>query len=232
MKKITELSKFAIRMHEIYNYLTQPHVDFFRISDKFKEHSQYLIKDLSSLLESVSPQIFKTSLAKMYPSRAEEIKVSEDTIIDLSKRKTDTEIFETSETEIIKGEMIMEDDDEIFHDYEAQIMKPVKPLDIFLQKLDSGELDRYALKEFVEIMEKNGELSAKQGFDIIAGMHKIIAESLSLINSGTLKTEKHCIESIRACLIVIVAVVKGKEIDITNYLNRAEEFGREIQGLK
>jgi hypothetical protein len=35
----------------------------------------------------------------------------------------------------------------------------------------------------------------------------------------------------RACLIVIVAVVRGKEVDITNYLNRAENFGRQIQDL-
>ena len=40
------------------------------------------------------------------------------------------------------------------------------------------------------------------------------------------------IEAMRACLIVIVAVVRGKELDITNYLNRAEAFGREIQSLK
>jgi len=28
---------------------------------------------------------------------------------------------------------------------------------------------------------------------------------------------KEVIESLRACLIVIVAVVRGKEVDITNY---------------
>jgi hypothetical protein len=33
----------------------------------------------------------------------------------------------------------------------------------------------------------------------------------------------------RACLIVIVAVVRGKEVDITNYLNKAEDFEREIE---
>jgi len=45
------------------------------------------------------------------------------------------------------------------------------------------------------------------------------------INNGKLLVDKTVIESLRACLIVIVAVVKRKEVDITGYLNRAEEFG-------
>jgi hypothetical protein len=43
---------------------------------------------------------------------------------------------------------------------------------------------------------------------------------------------REVIEALRACLIVIVAVVKGKEVDITNYLNKAEEFGKKIQSIK
>jgi len=43
---------------------------------------------------------------------------------------------------------------------------------------------------------------------------------------------KDVVDALRACLIVIVAVVKGKEVDITNYLNRAEEFGKRIKIIK
>jgi len=32
--------------------------------------------------------------------------------------------------------------------------------------------------------------------------------------------------------IVIVAVVRGKEVDITNYLNKAEEFGKTLSQTK
>ena len=78
-------------------------------------------------------------------------------------------------------------------------------------------------------MKTNGDLSAKIGFDIIANMHRILSRAFSLLDSGELVPKADVIESMRACLIVIVAVVKGKEVDITNYLNRAEEFGRRIQ---
>ena len=54
-------------------------------------------------------------------------------------------------------------------------------------------------------------------------------KALKLIKSQELVPGKNVIESMRACLIVIVAVVRGKEVDITNYLNKAEDFERKIQ---
>ena len=38
--------------------------------------------------------------------------------------------------------------------------------------------------------------------------------------------DKSVIEALRACLIVIVAIVKKKEVDISGYLSRSEEFAR------
>ena len=57
-------------------------------------------------------------------------------------------------------------------------------------------------------------------------MHNILKEAFKGIISGNILINKLVIESLRACLIVIAAVVKGKEIDITDYLNRAEKFGK------
>jgi hypothetical protein len=57
-------------------------------------------------------------------------------------------------------------------------------------------------------------------------MHKIISLALDSISKGKLLVDKTIIESLRACLIVIVAVVKRKDVDITGYLNRAEDFGK------
>ncbi|MCK7522787.1 MAG: hypothetical protein MZV64_36440 [Ignavibacteriales bacterium] len=56
MKKTTELSKLAIRLSEIHSFLTQGKVDFVKISEQFREHSRYLIRDLNQFLENVSPK--------------------------------------------------------------------------------------------------------------------------------------------------------------------------------
>jgi hypothetical protein len=57
-------------------------------------------------------------------------------------------------------------------------------------------------------------------------MHEIVAYAMDEIINGKLLPDKKIIESLRACLIVIAAVVKRKDVDITGYLNRAEEFGK------
>ncbi len=262
MKKITELSTLAIRLSEIFAYLNQPQVDMLKLTDKFKEHAQYLIKDLSHMLDMVSPLTFKKALDKLNPpppeieedfnteihapsseisnevnSETEETDGINDSInVNLSKRKIDEDVFEKSESDKIKEKLIMEeekeDDDLFFQNYENAILKPIKPLDTLLKDLQKNEIDNEKIINFAKVMKTNGDMSAKIGFDIIANMHKIIAKALILINSRELMPGKEIIESMRSCLIVIVAVVKGKEVDITNYLNRAEEFGRKLKNIK
>ncbi len=232
MKKVTELSTLAIRFNEIYNLLTQNQIDLLKISDQFKDHSRYLIKDLSHMLENVTPASFQSSIDKLYNKNipVNEIKV------DLSKRHSEEEPFIKPDQNKLKEKLVLEsaneDEDLFFQNYEATILKPVKSLDRMLKNLAKNEIDYDQINSFAKIMKENGLLSTKIGFDIIANMHWIIAKALNLIKTRNLMPGKEVIESIRACLIVIVAVVKEKEVDITNYLNRAEEFGNHLSTIK
>lgn len=238
MKKITELSKLAIRFSEIHTYLTQPQIDLFKFSDKLKEHSQILIKDLSFMLDIINPAGFRLVLEKLKPEKQEIIEVQENNSIkiDLSKRKTDPDVFEKPETEVLKEQIILEDDkqsdDLLFQNYETDILKPIKQIDNMLKQLSSDNINKEELRKYSALMKKNAEISENIGFDIIANMHNIISQALGFIEKGNITPNAGIIESMRACLIVIVAVVRGKEVDITNYLNRAEEFGRKILSLK
>lgn len=233
MKKITELSTLAIRLNEIYNFLTQNQIDLLKISDKFKEHSSFLIKDLSHMLENVTPASFQKSLEKLYkkPDNQDEIKV------DLSKRIIEDDLFAKQEQIKLKERLVLEDssDDEdlFFQNYESIILKPIKPLDNLLKSISGNEeIDYNQIQQFEKIMNQNSALSSKIGFDIIANMHSIIAKALKSIKTRNLMPGKEVIENIRACMIVIVAVVKGKEVDITNYLNKAEDFGNQLATFK
>lgn len=246
MKKITELSTLAIRLNEIYNYLTQGQVDLFKLSDKFKEHSQFLIKDLSHMLDIVNPGTFKKAIEKLTEDRElkpekisdrQNAKKNYDGLsIDLSKRQPDENIFVKPEAEVIKEKLIFEDDrdEESFfiQNYESEILKPIKPIDALLKQLSKNEYNPEDILNFAKLMKTNGDMSSRRGFDIIANMHMILAKSLFLIRIRELMPGREVIEALRACLIVIVAVVRGKEVDITTYLNRAEDFGKKIQSIK
>ena len=232
MKKITELSTLSIRLNEIYNHLTQNQVDLLKVSDTFKEHSRYLIKDLSYLVENVSLPSFQKAIEKINFSPL----VNDEIKIDFSKRQVEEELFvkpdENTQKEKLVLEEISDDEDLFFHNYEVSILKPIKSLDTMLKGLIKNEIDHDQLSSFSKLMQDNGKLSTKIGFEIIANMHWIIAKALNLIKTRDLMPGREVIESIRACLIVIVAVVKGKEVDISNYLNRAEEFGNHLSTIK
>lgn len=232
MKKITQFSTLAIRLNDIYNFLTQAQVDMSRLSDQFRDHSQSLIKDLNNMLEMVSPVSFKEAVNNLNDKRDAE--TGKEISIDLSGRSTDDIQFESDDGETIKEKIIMDEekgDDVFFQNYESTVLKPIKPLDAMLKNLSDGQTDENDLISFADTLTHNAEVSNRAGFEIIANMHKIVAKALRLINCNNLPADKETIESMRACLIVIVAVVRGKEVDITNYLNRAEEFGERIGTL-
>ncbi len=87
--------------------------------------------------------------------------------------------------------------------------------------MKESELNRY-----YELMQDHASLASLHDFQLLARMHEIIASALNAMINGKLPLDKSVIEALRACLIVIVAVVKRKDVDITGYLNRAEEFGK------
>src|ERR1035437_1010386 len=244
MKKITELSMLAIRFNDIYTYLSQPQIDLFKFSEKIKEHSSILIKDMSHMLDIVSPDSFKHAIDKLRPLVKKEEKnvlirtpepVNNSIKVDLSKRRPNTDMFEKSENEIIKEKIIMDEENDnedlFFQNYESEILRPIRSIDLLLKQISSNEVAEEEIDRWAKLMKTNGDLSAKIGFEIIANMHRILSRAFTLISTKELVPKPEVIESMRASLIVIVAVVKGKEVDITNYLNRAEEFGRKIQIL-
>ncbi len=229
MKTITELSTLAIRLNEIYDYLIRRKIDFLKFSDQFKEHSRYLINDLTQLLEIDNPALIKIAINKL--NGVKDKKESERIEVILSEDKTDSIPFAVNEngSKGDNNEKAAENEKDFFKSYEKLILKPIKPIENMLKKFANNEINYEDMSRFTEIMKTNGEVSEKNGFEIISNMHRIIYKALMLIKSRKLMPGKDVIEQMRACLIVIVAVVRGKDVDITNYLNKAEDFEREIQ---
>jgi hypothetical protein len=221
MKKTTELSKLAIRLSEIHSFLTQGKVDFVKISEQFREHSRYLIRDLNQFLENVSPKIYKDAFNKVNNGHLPAFDVE---LVDRSSLAG--EIMDKSV--VMNDEKVVVEEEEKQYstiDFEKKILSPIKSIDDILKKIPLGKVSEKELVNYFELMKEHSSLVSLQGFQILAKMHEIIAAAFDAIIKGNLVADKPVIESLRACLIVIVAVVKRKEVDITGYLNRAEEFG-------
>ena len=108
------------------------------------------------------------------------------------------------------------------------LRNPIKDIDLFFNKLLDNDFDREELNKYIKVMNDNADLSTKIGFDILSNMHKIVVKSLKIIKEGKLTEYRELVEGMRACFIVIVAIVRSKEVDISNYLSKAEKFGKEI----
>jgi len=235
MKKITQFSLLAIKLHEIYNYLHQNKIDFLQISDRIRDHSNHIMKEMGHLLDTISLAEFKAALNKIEEFAAEkkqpevEAKPVPAPILDVEEQR--------EESAKIKERFIFEeetphDDELLFQNYEVSIMKPIKSMDALLKRIVTGDVHHDEYTHFARLMKHNSDLSEKFGTEIITNMHRIIGKTLLLIRNRELMPGKEVIEALRACLIVIVALVKNKEVDIAVYLNRADEFGQKIKSLK
>jgi hypothetical protein len=226
MKKITELSTLAIKLGEILNYLENGTIDFFKISEIFKDHSRNLIRDLSILLESTNPASFKASLDNM-KNRNSELKE-----IKLEHHSNNIALQSEFESDKLKEKFILddevEDDELLLQQYEANILSPIKQFDEFLNRIYSDDYESEEISYYINIFSNNLNSSKKFGFDLIANMHSTIKSSLELIKSKKLNADKEVIDCLRACLIVIAAIIKRKDVDITNFLNKADSLNRKI----
>ena len=235
MKKNTHLSKLAIKLGESYHYISKSKIDFLRLSDKFKEQSYSIVKELSNLLDLLTTKELKETLNQIR---------SKDVNIDLTKIKSNPEILDKQiaptqaetksepklksqlvETQKLKEDFILAQDEV---DFVKLVLKPIKEIDSLLKKIESKNYKVDEIIETMQLVEKNGEIAAKIGFEIISEMHNTFAKGLKNLAEEKLTPTYDFIESMRACLIVIVAVIKDKDVDITNYLKKAQAFAKNI----
>ncbi len=240
-KKITELSKLGVRLGEILAFIENGKIDFAKLSDIFKEQSYSLVKELSYVLDIVTPQMMRELFQKF---------TNESINVDLTKRPLNEEgedklveivakeikIPKRSTAEELKEELILGDlnkeENFSFEQYESRVLRPVKDLDAFLNRVVKYDYTESEMNTKIKLMKENAELSQKVGFEVLSNMHRIFAAGLDLINQKKIAPSTNVVDSLRASLIVIVAVVRGKEVDITNYLNKAEEFGKTLSQTK
>ena len=230
MKKTTELSKLAIRLAEIHSFLTQGKVDFVKISDQFREHSRYLIRDLNQFLENVSPKIYKDAFNKLLSSPAS-IDIELVDRSDLAGNIMDKDV--SKQAKMKESEEIQINNKTVSPiDFEKKILSPIKTLDELLKKLPSGEVEDVELLRYYELMQDHSTLAMNHDYDLLAKMHEITSSALKAFYDKELIADKSAVDALRACLIVIAAVIKKKDVDITGYLNRAEEFGKKYFNKK
>jgi len=246
MKKITEFSKFAIKLGEIYNFIAKEKIDFLKLSDQFKLHISALVRELNYLLDVITPSIFHEkikAIEKNIKTRQQEVLENENikavneeevfnkTNVDFNNQEIDSGFVvvgkETNPDYVEKQENISEPEINA-EEFEKIVVTPIKQLDSILEQIVRSEKPTSELDGFIDIFEENYGLSKKYSNKVVAEMHRIFLQALRLFKQNELLPIVSVIEGMRACLIVIVALVRGKDVDISYYQQMAEEFSKKI----
>lgn len=231
LKKITETSKMAIHISQIYEFCNNPEIDFLLLSQKFEEHAKLLSSDIERFLEVVNSE----KLTEIINNTEINLRKNQLNQFEKSNESVENKVNNIEQNTKLKEEFILSDDDEEENSYEfysRTVLAPIKELDSFLKRLEFYETDINEMEKFQTVMEKNAYLSKKYSFELIADMHFYFSGALKHIMEHRLIADKELIEKMRACLIVIAALVRQKDVDITNYLNKADKLGKLIQNIK
>ena len=139
MKKSTEFSTMAIKLYEMYSYLNKGPIDILTLSEKFKVHSQQLVKDLNQLLSGDNNNL-RNALNKL-----------RDNQIENAVTDTDTEI-EKPVDNVIEKEATTYNKETSFAGFEEAILKAIKPMDSVLTDIAEGKILPEKIDEFAETM--------------------------------------------------------------------------------
>jgi hypothetical protein len=228
MKKVTELSTLAIKLNNIIDFLENGNIDFLKLSDTFREHSRNLIRDLSILLETTNPTNFKLALDNLIKFKDNDVLKSKDYESKRSFATIDTE----DESDTLKEKFILDvesDEEEILlQQFETSVVSTIKPFDEFLSRIQDGDFEPEEISYYINIFSNNVNHSRRFGFDLIANMNSTLKNCLELVKSKKINVDKELIKDLRACLIVIAAIIRKKDVDISNFLSRAESLSRKI----
>ncbi len=199
MKKITELSKFAVRIGLINNF-TKEKPDFLSISTKFKSSYINFIPVVNELLDTIDPDILAKKLKEI-----------------------------TNKIDMRENMNIYEDDSykEGYNiengDFNDNLVNYIKWVDGFLNRFEENQ------SSFLEKVDIRAELLLLNQFakdeieENLVEMFEIFKDLLLILIDRDIQNEE-LVESLRASMIVLVATVKHKDVDIEPYVKQAKKY--------
>lgn len=246
MKRITETSKLAIRLQDINNYLQFESIDYKKLSDKFKEHSTFLVTDLDYLLFSVNLFTFQKILTRIEKIKATPVDKSGNTLkieldinedltsippkivkpkrslqIDSKGDEPELPLFEHPVSEKKKTEFLKSESDFLY--------APIKDLEELLRRMKKEDFRSSEVFRFSDVFDERMLFCKKNGVDELVQPYANIANCLRLIYNKEVTVSQDILDYFRASMIVIVTRIRGLEHDITEYILRNQLF---TEGLK
>lgn len=216
MKKVTELSKFGIKLGDIHRYISANKIDFFTLSEKFKEQSHALIRELSHLLDIITSSKLRQILnERVKPIESPKPEIEEKTIESSTK----------SDFIILPPPIEKEDQKEKI---KLSIVDEIRDAAALINTIENGEVPFVELSKHIVTINEFAPRAADAGMSDLSKMLTIFGTSIKELKAESIICDDQTLEGMRACLIVAAAIARNKNVDVSVYKKKAEQFGERM----
>lgn len=248
LKRITETSKLSIRLQDITNYLSFEKIDYKKFSEKFLEHSLFLVADLDFLLLSVNTLSFKKILNRVetlkslkMEEQSHNLKIELDQAAEefqkvqkaaSGKRSMKIEKKLEPELPLIYEDPPKKEKRKLIEEERDFLYAPLKDLEELLQRMKKEDFRSSEVFRFSDIFEERLKFCKLHGLKELIDAYSNLAGALLLIYNKEMTVNKDILDYFRAAMIVVVTEIRGLDHDITEYRLRNQLFTESLKVYK
>lgn len=204
MKKVTALSRIGIKLNEIYVYSESDRVDFSTLSKEFLRQSAELITPLMFLLNDNSTEKLENYLSAIKLPQKEQ-----------SEPEPEKELSE---------ETLLETQLKCREDFNNLFIPLIKELNELLDNIATNSIEESKIKRYISLIEEKIKIAESANIEIVIRVLNIAVAALDYLLVTLGQNNSEIIEKIRSAFIIVVVVLRGKDVDLGLYLEEVEEI--------
>jgi len=215
-------------------------------SDESQESDEQ-IQEVTSQTEKVDEQIFETksdsndfseSLSEQSDENVSEVTQSSD----ISNLKTESieqsnqlsEELDTTDKDSTSEELIRtikEENNNLYLDFEKLVLDNILEVDEFLNQVLNQKFDDEQILKLIQKAYRSFQLAEELNFTLISELIKVYWLSLVAIRDNNLRPDKFTSDLIRSTLIILVTLIKQRDIDLEPFMQKHNQLKEELKKL-
>lgn len=237
-KSLDKVEKTKETKDEISEELTLPLFDEINESsnDKDKlidENSRQ--KESANIISEHESQETESKLREEYLEEARKIEEGLDTQNEKLKEGElsgdESSISSNEVTEKLEPESSEKSPEELYLELEESLLKNIIDIDSFLNDALSGYINNAHLSSLISQAQHCIVLAEQLGHDMVAQLIRTYRFGIIALSDEKLPLEENVSELIKAVLIILISIIKNKDIDLDQYWERCSQLQEILRKL-
>ncbi len=168
-----------------------------------------------------------------------ELQEEQNSLNQFEKETTESENSISEEEEIVEESQLSEQiiksmnesNDNLYLDFERLVLDNILEVDEFLSKILTEQVDSEQSLKLIQKAYKSYQLAQELNFDLISELIKVYWLSLVAIRDNKLKPNKEISELIRSTLIILVSLLKQRDVDLEPFIQKHNQLKEKLKFL-